>query len=153
MKIVMMKKGKKVGIGLDRTVIGLPYPSFPKAGGTPLPEDQIQLVHEMQKEFKAKMYHIKSTVTSGPQHCQGKKNDLKRYYVQSETDGTHLCIFALGYSYGTTVINLELNPSKLSSEQFGEIGALMMVLFDDHYQELYQQGVVAHAEFFIDVPD
>ena len=153
MNTAMMLDGKKIQVGLDRTVIGLKYPSFPKTDGTPLPKDQIELIHEMQKEFKAKMYHIKSTVTSGPHHCKGKKKDLKRYYVQSETDGTHLCTFALGYSYGTTVINFEFNPSKLSPEQFGEIGALMMVLFNDHYQEVYGRGVVAHAEFFIDVPE
>lgn len=153
MKMVMMTKDRKMELGLDRLVIGLPYPSFPKADVAPLPKDQIDLIHAKQKEFKAKMKYIESTVTSGPHHCKGKNKDLKRYYVQSETDGTHLCVFALGYNFGTAVVHLEINPSKLSPLQFGEIGALMMVLFNDHYEELYQHGVVAHAEFFIDVPE
>lgn len=150
MKLEIMIEGKKIQVGLDKTVIGLPYPSFPKADVAPLPKDQIDLTQAKQKEFKAKMKYIESTVTSGPHHCKGENKDLKRYYVQSEFDGTHLCVFSLGFAYGTAVINIELNPSKLTPEQFGEIGALLMVMFDDHYQELYQQGVVAHAEFFVD---
>jgi hypothetical protein len=49
------------------------------------------------------------------------------------------------------VINFELNPSKLTPDNFAEIGGLLMTMFFDHYDELFAQGVVSHAEFFIDV--
>ncbi len=153
MKIVMMKKGKKVQLGLDRTVIGLPYPAFPKTDGTPLTHDQVQEIHFQQKQFVAKMKHVEGNIISGSYHCKGKNKDLKRYHVQSELNDAALCIVSLGFIYGTGVINFEFNPSKLAPEQFGEIGGLLSVMFSNHYQELYEQGVVSHAEFFADVAD
>jgi hypothetical protein len=167
MKVAIMTNGKKIQVGLDKIAIGLPYPSFPKADETPLPEDQIQLIHAKRKEFVAKLKHIENMITLGPHHCKATSKNLKRYHVLSEpeskhsdefsskpeSDGSNLCIFSLGFAYGTAVINLEFNPGKLTPEQFEEIGALLSVMFDDHYQEVYDRGVVAHAEFFIDVPE
>jgi hypothetical protein len=152
MKTEMLVGGRKIELGLDRTVIGLPYPSFPKTDEDLLPQEIVNFVHDKKKEFHASMKYIESTITDGIFDCiKVKHGDLQRYKVLSEVDGKLLCIFSLGFSYGTGVINIEFNPSKLTQDNFAELSGLFCVLFDDHYGELYKRGVVAHAEFYIDV--
>lgn len=152
MKTEMEVGGKKIQIGLDRMVIGLPYPKLPKGDSfSQISQKDVALVRAQQKEYVAKLHHIKNVITQGPcKFINGK--DLKRYYVFSEFNPPALlCIFGLGFSFGTAVINLEFNPSKLSPDQYAEILGLLEVMFDYGYHELYEQSVVAHAEFSVDV--
>lgn len=146
--------GKEIRVGLDRLVVGLPYPKYPAVSfQDPEGLEQVHLADVQRKEFVAHMKHIESMITSGKFHRAKTKNkDFKRYHVLSELDGSLLCTFLLGFAFGRAVINIELNPSKLSQEQYAEILGLLSVMFDGHYEELFQRGVVSHAEFFIDVP-
>lgn len=153
---VMCIGGKKVVVGLDRLVIGLPYPAMPLMDATQaITEEQLAVLRSYQAAktgFIEKMHHIQYMMATGP--CKPPKplikGDLKRY-IQLADSGGGMCIFTLGFSYGTGVINFECNPDKLTNDHCCEIGALMGILFDDHYQELYDHAVVAHAEFYIDI--
>lgn len=155
MNTEMVVGGKKIQLGLDRTVIGLPYPKLPTVDKlNPVPDEQVVLAYAQQKDFVAKLKHIESVITTGPYKCSIAKNkDLKRYYVQSELGDAQLCIFTLGFSFGTAVINLELNPSKLTADDYAEILGLLEVMFSHDYHELYDRGVVSHAEFYVDVSE
>jgi hypothetical protein len=152
MKILMVTKGRKIQVGLDRTVIGLPYPKLITSNGTNASSEELNIYDAQKKQFHSKMEHIKSVILMGHHYLPKKSNkDLRRYLVRSEIDGTHLCTFSLGFSWGTGVINFEFNPSKLTSDNFSEIAGLLTNAFFDHYDELFAQGVVSHAEFYADV--
>lgn len=149
--------GNKLVVGLDRLVIGLPYPAKPKVDVTkPMSQEQLKDVQshlEARDVFIKEMHHIQYMMATGL-HKPPKpliNGDLKRYIQLADCDGGVLCIFTLGFSYGTGVINFECNPAKLTNDHCYEIGALIGILFEDHYQELYSRAVVAHAEFYIDV--
>jgi hypothetical protein len=140
-------------VGLDKIVIGIPYPKFPKADElNPPSQEEVALLQAKRKEFVASMKHIESMITAG-KFCCGKikSKDSKRYKVLSEVDGALLCVFSLGFSYGSGVINFEVNPHRLNSDKIAELLGLLSVMFDGHYDELYEQGVVSHAEFYVDV--
>ena len=152
MKILMMTKGKKIQIGLDRTVIGIPYPKLITSNGTNASAEELNIYDAQKKKFQSQMKYIESVIFMGDYYLPKSSNkDLKRYIVRSEIDGTHLCTFSLGFSWGTGVINFEFNPSKLTSDNFSEIDGLLTTMFYDHYDELFSQGVVSHAEFYADV--
>jgi hypothetical protein len=148
-----MNSSETTHIGLDKIVIGLPYPQFPKADELNQPsQEQVALLQAKRKEFVANMKHIESMITAGKFICgKIKSKDLKRYKVLSEFDGALLCVFSLGFSYGSGVINLEINPNRLTQDKIAELLGLLSVMFNDHYQELYEQSVVSHAEFYVDV--
>lgn len=147
----MVTKGKKIGIGLDRMVIGLPYPKLITSDGSNPTAEELNLHDAKKKQFQSQMKHIESVITSGPHHCKGKIKDQQRYLVLSNDDDTLLCVFTLGFCFGRGVINFEFNPSKLTPDNFSEISGLLMAMFFDHYDELFDESVVSHAEFFIDV--
>lgn len=151
MKIVRMTNGRKIEIGLDRIVIGLPYPKLITQDGNNPTAEELNFHDAQKKKFQSQMKHIESMILMGNHYLPKSSNkDLQRYLVRSD-DGTTLCFFTLGFSYGTGVINFELNPSKLSIDNFAEISGLMSVMFFDHYDELFAQGVISHAEFYVDV--
>lgn len=146
---------KKIRIGLDKFVLGIPYPKLSKHDmQNPPSQNAISDVADKQKEFVAKLHHIRNMIeVTGNCHVSSTKNkDLKRYKVLTD-DGYLVCIFSLGFSFGTGVINLELNPSKMNQEKWEELHSLFAVTFNWHYQEFYEKCVVSHAEFFVDVPN
>ena len=153
MKIEMMIEGSMVIVGLDKTVIGIEYPKLPKPDEqNPITQKLIAQVNADKNEFVSNMKHIESMIKIGPHYVSYTKNkDLKRYKVLSEIDGGLLCIFSLGFSFGTAVINFEINPSRLTPGKWDELLGLLSVMFNDHYDEIYTKGVLAHAEFCIDV--
>lgn len=146
----------KVQVGLDKFVLGLPYPRLAKTDdNNPPSQDEVGDVAAERNEFVAQMMHIKNMIeVTGKYFVKKTKNkDLKRYYVLSDDDESLVCIFSLGFNFGTGVINLEFNPSKMTTDKWGDLLALLSVTFDGHYQEFYERCVVAHAEFYVDVPD
>lgn len=153
----MYVDGKKVEIGLDRLVIGLPYPVGPKLDTTKsITEEQLAMLQAhicAKNAFIEKMHYIQYMMATGTfkQTKSLNNGDIKRYTQLADSDGVGMCIFTLGFSYGTGVINFECNPSKLTTDHGIEIGALMGCLFADHYAELYGNAVVVHAEFFVDI--
>lgn len=152
MKTEMVVEGRKIEIGLDRTVIGLPYPKLSKKDGENPTAEELNLLDAQRKSFVSHLKYIESVIHSGEYHCSSVKGtNLKRYKVFSDIDGKLLCILTLGLSFSTAVINFEFNPSKLNSDSFAEIDGLLSVMFYDHYDELFENGVVSHAEFFIDI--
>lgn len=143
-----------VEAGLDKLVLGIRFPTISKADAKEVTQEQLAQVHAQQKEFVANMKHIANMIALCPHYCgKTKNNDLKRYKVLSEFDGELLCVFALGFSFGSGVINLELNPKRLNPDKIAELLGLLSVMFNDHYDELYERGVVSHAEFYVDVAD
>ena len=154
MKILKLGKGKMLTIGLDRLVMGLPYPKLSKhADGGELTSEELNVFDAQKKAYHAKMKHVEKMIKSGKYHCSTSSNkDLKRYCVYSEDDGALLCVISIGFSFGTGVINIAFNPSKLTSDNFAELSGHLSVMFYDHYEELYAKAVVSHAEFSVDVP-
>lgn len=153
-KVEMIVGEGKVQVGLDRMVLGIPYPRYPKHDVLNQPsQDDVALVQDNQKAFHAKLLHIRTMIESSCQfHVSATNNrDLKRFKVLSDLDGSLVCIFSLGFSFGTGVINLEINPSKMTTDNCDELKGLLSVTFDGHYQEFYEQAVVSHGEFCIDV--
>lgn len=155
MKIEIVSEGKKILVGLDKITIGLEYPKMPKTDKQDsITPELIAHVKTKQAAFISNMKHIEAMIKLGPHKVSNTKNkDLKRYKVFSEIDGGLLCIFSLGFSFGTGVINFEINPSRLTKEKWDELLDLLSILFNDHYEELYTNGVVSHAEFYVDIPD
>ena len=158
MKTNMKLEGKEVVIGLDKLVIGIPYPKKPKVEeDNPSSTTKIIAQYQHQKnEFVSNMKYIESTVKEEiiPFHASYCKNkDLKRYKLYSGIDGNLLCVVSLGFSFGTGVINIQVNPSKLSSKHWVEFQGYLDVLFEDGYHEIYENGVMSHAEFYCDVKD
>jgi len=153
-KIEMVVGVSKVRVGLDKFVLGIPYPKLPQSDEqNPPSQNDVIDIEETKKVFHAKLKHIGNMIKeTGNHHVSNTKNkDLKRYHVLSEDDGSLICVFALGFTYGTGIINLEINPSKMTTDKWGELHALLAVSFDGHYLELYEHSVVSHAEFFVDV--
>lgn len=155
-----MKKELKVGdtkvqVGLDRLVIGIPYPKQPKQNLTgPVTQEQIAKFIADKKEFVSGMKYIESMIVDNFPHYIGKtqNKDLKRINVLSESGGL-LCTFSLGFSFGTGVVNLEMNPSKMCPNKWTELFGCIDLFFSNGYHELYTKGVVSHAEFFVDVSE
>lgn len=153
-EVELVVGGSKVQAGLDRMVLGIPYPKLSKHDAqTPPSQDELADIATMQKEFHASMKHIGNMIkVTGNHHVSNTQNkDLKRYKALTD-DGSLICIFTLGFSFGTGVINLEINPSKMTQETQWELIALLTVSFDGGYQEFYESCVVSHAEFYVDVP-
>ena len=152
--IKIMVENTVLKIGLDRFVLGLPYPKPPKyVKEITLKDVDIEKIKVAQKDYVACMKHIENTIKeTGPFILQKSKNkDLKRYKVFSDKDNSLLCIFSLGFCFGTGLINLELNPSKMTPNNWSELLALLSMLFNNHYEEFYSRAVVSHAEFYVDV--
>lgn len=145
----------KIKVGLDRMVLGIPYPRLSKTDvDKPPSQDQLIALEHQRKEFVATMKHIINMIEiPGQCHCAKTQNkDLRRYHVLS-ANGALVCVFSLGFTFGVGVINLEINPSKMSADKWGELLALLSVSFDGHYAEFYDRCVVAHAEFYVDISD
>lgn len=144
----------ELNIGLDRLVLGLPYPKLPKFDAKNLvSEKDIALIKSAQKDYVATLKMIENTIKdTGSWVLEKTKNkDLKRYKVISDDDGGLICIFSLGFCFGTGVINLEVNPSKMNSDKWSELLVLLSLLFEYDYKEFYARAVVSHAEFYVDV--
>lgn len=155
MNAVVDVGGNNVQVGLDRLVIGMPYPKPPKSTDqTPFAEKQIAQYLGEKKEYVSHMKYIQDSIRDvTTYHVSKTKNkDLMRFKIMSETDGSLLCIFTLGFNFGKGVINIEVNPSKFSPAHWVEFRDLMELFFSYGYDELYVKGVVSHAEFFVDVP-
>ena len=148
----MEVNGNYIEASLGSMVIGLEYPSFPKSDEEIVSQEIANHIYDKRKEFVASMKYIEGMITAGPFDCNKVKNgDLKRYEIISELFGDKLCIFDLGFSNDTGVINIELSPNKLYPCFFVELSYLFSILFDGHYSELYQRGLAVQAEFIIDV--
>lgn len=154
MNKVVYVDGVELHIGLDRFVIGLPYPKLPNLDiANPVTNDVVVQINISQKEFVSCLKHLENTIKDTGKYVIGKcrNKDLKRYKVLSEQDGGLLCFYTLGFCFGTGVINIEVNPSKLTADKWGELLALISIQFYHQYEELYARGVVSHAEFYVDV--
>lgn len=152
MKTTVMIEKHMVEVGIDKLVIGIPFPTISKADAKQVTQEQLGQVHAQQKEFVANLKHVENMILLGPHYCGKTKNkDIKRYRVLSEIDGKLLCIFSLGFSFGSGVLNLELNPKRLNPDKIAELLGMLSVMFNDHYDEVYERGVVSHAEFYVDV--
>ncbi|GEM_PF-3598643 len=152
MKVEMVVGDVNVEVGLDRLVLALPYPKKLKGDLlNPVTVNQIAQYEFEKAEFVSAMHYIKNMVVDNFKHhvINTKNKDLKRYHVFFNGGGL-MCIFTLGFCFGTGVINLELNPSKLSPKQFSELFSWLDLFFNHGYPELYSKTVVSHAEFYVD---
>lgn len=152
MKVEMVVGDVNVEVGLDRLVLAIPYPKKLKDDLlNPITAIQLAKYEAEKAEFVSAMHYIKNLVVENLKShvINTKSKDLKRYHVFFD-DGGLMCIFTLGFCFGTGVINLELNPSKLSPKQFSELFSWLDLFFNLGYQELYTKAVVSHAEFFVD---
>ncbi len=145
----------KVVVGLDKLVVGLPFPKMPKGAElAKLSVQEKQEILEKGKQYIAHGKHIVNMVKLGDNYFvqNTKQPGLKRYCVKSgKTDAPVFSVY-FGCINKTWVINFEWNPSKMSEDDKDEfLAALEGGMLDGHYGELFQRGVVSHAEFHIDV--
>ena len=152
MKVEMIVGGTNVEVGLDRLVLAMPYPK--KLNGdllNPVTANQIAQFESEKAEFVSAMHYIKNMVVDNLKNhvTKTQSKDIKRYHVFFD-DGGLMCTFLLGFCFGTGVINLEINPSKLTTKQFSELFSWLDSFFNLGYQELYTKAVVSHAEFYVD---
>ncbi len=143
----------KVVVGIDKVVIGLPFPSMPKGDElVKLSEEEKAVIHEKRKQYIAHGMHVVNMVKLGNHFVQKtEESGLKRYCVKSEQTDNLLFTVCFGRIWKTWTLSFEWNPSKLSPEEKDEFLANMSVMFDGHYEELYERGVVSHIEFCVDV--
>lgn len=152
-----MKIGSKyVEVGLDKFVLSMPYPEEPKGDShNPISVAQMVQYEHSKSEFIEAMHFIKNMVLDHFKcHVKATQNkDLKRYSVfdNDENGGGLICTFKLGFCFGTGVINIEINRSKLTQKQYTELIGWIDIFFSHGYQELYSKATVSHAEFFVDV--
>jgi hypothetical protein len=153
MKVEMIVGSTKVEIGLDKLVLSMPYPKKLSADSqNPISAAHLAQYESEKSEFIAMMHYIKNMVLDNFKcHVKPPKNkDLKRYTAFFD-DGGLMCTFMLGFCFGTGVINLEINPSKLTQNQYVELFGWLDIFFNHGYQELYSKATVSHAEFYVDV--
>ena len=84
-------------------------------------------------------------------------NTVKCYSIYSDDDddtySNKLCVITVGWKYGNHFLNIAINPSNLTLDGGCELQSLFSVLFNNHYEELYEKGVISHFEFYVDVPN
>lgn len=152
-----MKVGNKdVEVGFDKFVLSMPYPEEPKGDShNPISKAQMVQYEHDKSEFIAAMHFIKNMALDQFKcHVKPTQNkDLKRYSVfdNDEDGGGLICTFKLGFCFGTGVINIEINPSKLTPKKYAELIGWFDIFFSHGYEELYSKATVSHAEFFVDV--
>jgi hypothetical protein len=156
MEITFPSGGVTLTVGLDRTVLGIPYPKLAIPDDIKPPtQKQIAHVKDLQKQFVKHLHHIRQVIeNSHYPHVlvPTKSKDFKRYNVLTE-DKQLLCTFALGFNFATGMINVEFNPTRLTKNDiWGHLNNFLGLCFNHHYDELYARGVVSHAEFYVDVP-
>ncbi|MDV6341123.1 hypothetical protein R2103_04990 [Nitrosomonas sp. Is24] len=137
-------------------VIGLPCPKSQLSNGITDKNLIDELIKKDQYRKKCYIYelHYISQIIENTTQCKIIKYDnMKVYsiYSDSEMNKKKLCRLTIGRNYGNYFINIELNPSKLNQHDCDELEGLFSILFDHHYAEIYQRGVVSHFEFFVDV--
>ena len=150
----LILNGTEVRLGIDKTVLGLKYPSATNEQLEEMSDDSKAKLKLAQKQFIAKKLHIQNVIKNT---CVFSKESVKpyltRYFIKSESDNTNVCEIYLGQAGTTHIINFKINPSKLSMDGKAELDGLLAVTFNDHFEEVYLNSVVSHIEFFIDVLD
>lgn len=144
----------EVIVGLDKFVVGLPYPKMPEGAElAKLSVDERQEIQQQQKQYIALGKHIESMAKIDDNFFveKTKQKGLKRFGVKSGLTGTPLFFLQLGCINKTWVINFEWNPSKHSHADRDEFLATLSTMLYDHYEELYVCGVISRAEFCVDV--
>jgi hypothetical protein len=155
MRIQIEIEGTQVELGLDKFVLSMPYPKKLKAElPKKLTSEQIEQHITEKAEFVANMHYIKNIVVDNFKHylVPSKNKDTKRYNVFFD-DGGLMFILSVGFCFGTGVLNIEINPSKLNQKQWQELTNWFDIFFNKGYEEFYTKAVVSHAEFFVDVPE
>lgn len=145
---------KEVIVGLDKFVVGLPYPRMPKGAElAKLSVEERQEIVERQKQYIALGKHIESMAKIDGNFFveKTKQKGLKRFGVKSGLTGAPLFYICFGCINKTWVINFEWNPSKHSQADRDEFLATLSIMLYDHYEELYVCGVISRAEFCVDV--
>lgn len=141
-------------MGIDRVVIGIPLnPTIPDNLSD---KDKLIMQAEKMKDAIATICHIESMFKEvfGIVGKPLKKIPmLKRFHIISESESKNLIATVLvgRNPNGIPVLNFEFNPSKLSHEDWQELEVALQVLLFNHYEELYDYGVVSHFEFFLDL--
>jgi len=153
MDTAMLVGNDIVELGLDRLVLSIPYPKkLVDSLLNPITAERVAQFESEKSEFVSAMHYIKNMVIDNFKHHVTKTNnkDQKRYHIFFD-DGGLMCVFTLGFCFGTGVINLEVNPSRLTQKQWEEFVGYTDVFFNLGYHELYTKAVVSHAEFYVDV--
>ncbi|PTQ65044.1 hypothetical protein C8R26_1621 [Nitrosomonas oligotropha] len=146
-------------MGIDRIVIGIPSPKFKINNDS---TDQA-LINELTKKYVYEKNHyikqqhyIKHTILNMTKYkIENQKNNARCYSIYSDNavKNKRLCAITIGRNHGNYFLNIAINPSNLSQDDLFELQGLFSILFNNHYEEIYQKGVVSHFEFFIDVSD
>jgi hypothetical protein len=131
-----------------------PYPEEPKGDSqNPISKAQMAQYEYEKYMFIAAIHFIRNMVLDNFNcHVKPTQNkDLQRYSIFGADDDALICTFKLGFCFGTGVINVEINPSKLTKKQYTELFGCLDLFFSYGYQELYSKATVSHAEFYVDV--
>ena len=138
-----------IRIGVDRMVIG--YTLGPMQLAAKKAHKDSPLVQEQYSNaYISMMNEMQDTIRTVTEYKELPGKYQTRYVVRSTLSGSRLCTVSFGFGK-STYTNVEWNPSKLSHADWLELEALFDVLFELGYGGLFQNGVVSHAEFCVDV--
>ncbi len=134
-----MKLGSNQSMGLDKFSIGL----------------SSKLSHGCtEADLRKLIPHIRNVATRyfNTKVISSKRCKSHRRHVVYSDDGKFKLITVhSGYAGHTPFINFEFNPSKMTGLYNGERDAFYAMGLYDHYDTLYQYGVVSHVEFYVDI--
>lgn len=153
--IANLQKLGHASTGMDRTVIGVPCIKIPKnkEGYAAMGDSELKFrLWKRDNYFELQNYISKVLMDE----FKVKRIPTKygyRYCLYSEifSQGKLLCMIHIGVAFGSPYINFEFNPSKLNEDDIKELRLLLSYLLFNHYEELYQHGVVSHCEFYVDI--
>ena len=151
MKLIKIN-GVEFKIGIDKITIGLKYPNLPKKQLESPDEQAKKEIIEAQKKFFGEEMYLQQMIVSDNHDKHLMKNKTMRYIIKDE-DGNYCFEFHLGQIAGTRIINLQINPSKMSQSAKAELDGLLSVTFYNGYQEFYNRAVISKLELYVDILD
>lgn len=153
MKLQLVIGDTELEIGLDKFVLSMPYPKKLQVDVPhKLTQEELDKYALEKYEFVDQMHFIKDIVVENFKHhvVHTKNKDMKRYNVFSD-DNSLMFVLSIGFCFGTGVLNIEINPSKLKTEQWEDLIDWLDNFFKKGYTDFYTKAVISHAEFFVDV--
>jgi hypothetical protein len=149
---MMNVNGVGFRVGVDKTTIGLKYPSITKKQLDSLDEQDKKMIIEAQARFFGEEMNLRKMMEGGNHKKHLMKNKTTRHII-TDADGNYAFEFHLGRIAETRIINLQFNPSKMTPAAKAELDGLLSVSFNYGYNEFYSRAVISKLELFVDVID
>ena len=143
-----------ITIGLDKVTLKIPFnPPIPKKKPGQYSMEELEIVLKYRKEFLNHIQYIRNDLKADFNFSEPKKvkkNKHLEYINLFSQEGLYIATITLGLCYETPTLRLTFNPSKLDNKKLKE---LLEFISLNAFQSFYQNSVLAHCEFFLDIED